>query len=109
MQLHEKTFENFKNIFAMRRMQSKNLKFERRNINRSRRSQNITRSRKLRIYQKNEIVYAKTNESLHHDNNAKEKNSKTQLKKEKRKKENINIRTHIRTHVIIKMRRSAKQ
>ena len=69
----------------MQRMQLKNLKFERRNINRSRKSQNAKRSRKLRIYRKNEIIYAKTNESLHQDNNAKKKNSKTQLKKEKKK------------------------
>ena len=93
----------------MRRMQSKNLKFEKYNINRSRRSQNATRSKKLRIYRKNEIIHAKTNESLHHDNNAKKKNSKTQLRKEKRKRKNINIRTHTRTHAIIKMRRSAKR
>ena len=55
------------------------------------------------MYWKNEIIHAKINELLHQDNNAKEKNSKTQLKKEKRKRKNINIRTHIRTHTIIKM------
>ena len=85
------------------------MKFERRNINRSRRSQNAKRNRKLRIYRKNEIVHAKINESLHQDNNAKEKSSKTQLRKEKRKKENINIHTHTRTHAIIEMRQSAKR
>ena len=47
MQFHEKTFKNFKNIFAMRKMQSKNLKFKKRNINRSQKSQNAKRSRKL--------------------------------------------------------------
>ena len=65
MQSHEKTFESFKNIFAIRKMQLKNLKFEKRNINWSRRSQNAKRSEKLRIYRKNEVVHAKTNESLH--------------------------------------------
>ena len=49
----------------MRKMQSRNLKFEKRNINRSRKSQNAKRNEKLRIYQKNEIVHAKINESLH--------------------------------------------
>ena len=92
----------------MRRMQSKNLKFERRNINRSRRSQNAKQNRKLRTYRKNEIVYAKINESLHQDNNAKEKSPKAQLRKEKKKRKNINIHTHTRTHAIIEMRRSAK-
>ena len=50
MQLHKKTFKNLKNIFAMRKMQSKNLKFKKRNINRSRKFQNAKRNRKLRIY-----------------------------------------------------------
>ena len=109
MQLHEKILKNFKNIFAMRKMQLKNLKFEKRDINRPRRSQNAKRNKKLRIYRKNEIVHAKTNESLHQNNNAKEKNSKTQLRKEKRKRKNINIRTHTCTHAIIKMCRSAKR
>ena len=109
MQLHEKTFENLKNIFAMRRMQSRNLKLKRRNINRSRKSQNATQNKKLWIYQKNEVVHAKTNESLHHDNNMKKKNPKAQLKKEKRKRKNINTRTYTRTHIIIKMRRSAER
>ena len=49
----------------MRRIRLKNLKFKKRNINRSRRFQNAKRNKKLRIYRKNEIVYAKTNESLH--------------------------------------------
>ena len=98
MQFHERTFESFKNIFAMRRMQLKNLKFKKRNINRSRKSQNAKRNEKLWIYRKNEIVHAKTNESLHQDNNAKEKNLKTQLKKEKRKRKNTNIRMHTRNY-----------
>ena len=85
MQLHERILESFKNIFAMRKMQSRNLKFKRRNINRSRKSQNAKRNEKLQIYWKNEIIHAKTNESLHQNNNAKRKNSKAQLKKEKRK------------------------
>ena len=85
MQFHKKTFENFKNIFAMRKMQSRNLKFKRRNINRSRKFQNAKWNEKLRIYRKNEIIHAKINESLHQNNNAKEKNSKTQLRKEKKK------------------------
>ena len=91
-QHHEKTFKNFKNIFAMRKMQSRNLKFERRNINRSRRFQNAKRSRKLQIYWRNEVVYAKTNESLHQYNNAKKKSSKAQLIKKKKKRKNINIK-----------------
>ena len=98
MQPHERTFKNLKNIFAMRRMQLRNLKFERRNINRPRRSQNAKRSEKLQTYWKNEVVHAKTNESLHQDNNAKEKSSKAQLRKEKRKRKNINIRTHTRNY-----------
>ena len=109
MQFHKKTFESLKNIFAMRKMQSKNLKFERRNINRSRKSQNAKQNEKLWIYRKNEIIHAKTNESLHQDNNAKEKSSKTQLKKEKWKRKNINTRTHTRTHTIIKMRWNAER
>ena len=109
MQSHERILENFKNIFAMRRMQSRNLKFEKRNINWSRKSQNAKWSRKLRIYWRNEVIHAKTNESLHQNNNAKKKSSKTQLKKEKRKKKNINIHTHTCIHAIIKMRRSAKR
>ena len=64
MQLHERIFKNFKNIFAMRKMLSKNLKFERHNINRLRNSQNAKRNEKLRIYLKNKIIYVKTNESL---------------------------------------------
>ena len=109
MQSHEKILESFKNIFAMRRVQLKNLKFERRNINRSRRFQNAKWSRKLWIYWKNEVVHAKTNESLYHDNNAKEKSPKTQLRKEKKKRKNINTHIHTRTHAIIKMRRNAKR
>ena len=61
----------------MQKMRSRNLKFKKRNINRSRRFQNAKRSEKLRIYRKNKIIHAKTNESLHQNNNAKEKNSKT--------------------------------
>ena len=76
MQFHERILESFKNIFAMRRMQLKNLKFKKRNINWSRKSQNVKRKEKLQIYWKNEIIHVKTNESLHQDNNAKEKNSK---------------------------------
>ena len=70
----------------MRKIQSKNLKFKKRNINQPRRFQNAKQNRKLRTYRKNEIIHAKINESLHHDNNAKKKSSKTQLRKEKRKK-----------------------
>ena len=91
-QHHERIFKNFKNIFTMRKMQSKNLKFKKHNINRSRKSQNAKRNKKLWTYQKNEIVHAKTNESLHQYNNAKEKSSKTQLTKKKRKRKNINIK-----------------
>ena len=91
-QHHKKTFKSFKNIFAMRRMQSKNLKFKKRNINRSRRSQNAKRNRKLQIYWRNEVIHAKTNESLHQCNNAKEKSSKTQLTKKKKKRKNTNIK-----------------
>ena len=65
MQFHEKFFKNLKNISAMRKIQSKNLKFKKRNINRLRKSQNAKQSKKLQIYQKNEIIYVKTNESLH--------------------------------------------
>ena len=49
----------------MQKMQSKNLKFKKRNINRLRKSQNAKQNRKLRTYQKNEIIYAKTNKSLY--------------------------------------------
>ena len=91
MQSHEKTFESFKNIFAMQKMQSRNLKFKRRNINRSRKFQNVKQNRKLRIYRRNEIIYVKTNESLHQCNNAKKKSSKTQLIK-KKKRRNISIK-----------------
>ena len=73
MQFYERIFGSFKNIFAMRKMQSKNLKFKKRNINRSRRSQNVKRNKKLRIYRKNEIIHAKINKSLHQNNNVKEK------------------------------------
>ena len=104
MQFHEKIFESFKNIFAMQRMQSKNIKFEKRNINRSRKSQNAKRSRKLQIYRKNEIVHAKINELLHQDNNTKKKSLKTQLKREKKKKKYKYSHIHIRTYAIIKMR-----
>ena len=107
-QFHKKIFKSFRNIFAMRRMQSRNLKFKRCNINRSRKFQNAKWSEKLQIYWKNEIIHTKTNESLHQNNNAKEKNSKAQLRKEKRKRKNINIRTHTRTHAIIWMRRNVK-
>ena len=40
MQFYEKIFKSFKNVFVMRKMQSRNSKFEKRNINRSRRFQN---------------------------------------------------------------------
>ena len=100
MQFHEKIFENFKNIFAMRKMQLKNLKFKRRNINWSRRSQNAKRNEKLWIYQKNEIVHAKMNESLHQNNNAKKKSLKTQLKKKKKKKyKHSHTHTHTRNYM----------
>ena len=67
----------------MRKMRSKNLKFKKRNINRSRRFQNAKQNEKLRIYRKNKIIHAKINELLHQNNNAKEKSSKTQLRKKK--------------------------
>ena len=38
MQFYKRIFKSFKNIFAMRKMQSKNLKFEKYNINRLRKS-----------------------------------------------------------------------
>ena len=57
----------------MRKMQLRNLKFKKRNINRLRRSQNAKQNKKLRIYRKNEIVHAKTNELLHQYNNVKKK------------------------------------
>ena len=38
MQFYKKTFKNFKNIFAMRKILLRNLKFEKRNINRSQKS-----------------------------------------------------------------------
>ena len=46
-------------------MQSRNLKFEKHNINRSRKFQNAKQNEKLQIYRKNEIIYTKTNELLH--------------------------------------------
>ena len=76
-------------------MQSKNLKFKRRNINRSRKSQNAKQSRKLQIYRKNEIVYAKINESLHQNNNTKKKKFENAIKKRKKKKKK---HKHSHTH-----------
>ena len=49
----------------MRKMLLKNFKFKRCNINRLQKSQNIKQKKRLQRFQRNEIVYAETNESLH--------------------------------------------